>query len=89
MPQQFTDNYADTEIEIDGVKGCINELRSIKTRYPHIKTIISLGGGGESSASFPIVASDGILRSTFARNARHIVDAYGLDGIDSNRFQQS
>lgn len=84
MPQQFTDNYADTEIDLDGVKGCINDLRSIKTRYPHIKTILSLGGEG-GSAPFPVVACDGIFRSIFAQNARQMVDAYGLDGIDSKR----
>jgi len=83
MPQQFTDNYADTEIDIDGVKGCINDLRSVKTRYPHVKTILSFGGGGEGSAPFPAVASNGIVRSIFAQSARQMVDAYGFDGMDS------
>lgn len=87
MPQQFTDNHADTEIDIDGVKGCINDLSSIKTRYPHIKAILSLGGEGVS-APFAAVACDGIIRSMFAQNARQIVDAYGLDGIDSKRLPQ-
>lgn len=67
------------------MKGCINDLRSVKERYPNIKTILSLGGGGAGSAPFADVASNGIVRSIFAQNARQIVDAYGLDGIDSKR----
>ena len=36
---QFTDEYADTEIDINGRKGCINDLRFVKEKYPHIKTV--------------------------------------------------
>lgn len=85
LRRQFTDEYADTGIDIKGVHGCLNDLKSIKTRYPHIKTILSLGGGGEGSAPFPAVASNGNIRSVFAQKARQIVDAYGLDGIDSKQ----
>lgn len=83
---QFSDEYADTEIDINGdgsMKGCLNDLRSLKKRYPKIKTILSVGGGGEGSASFPAVASNGIVRSSFAQSARQMVDAFGFDGIDS------
>ena len=83
---QFSDEYADTEIDINGdgsVKGCLNDLRALKTQYPKLKTVLSVGGGGEGSAPFPAVASNGIVRSSFAQSARQIVDAFGLDGIDS------
>ena len=85
---QLSDEYADTEIDInsdDNIKGCLNDLRSLKARYPNIKTILSVGGGGEGSAPFPAVASNGIVRSNFAQSARQIVDAFGFDGIDSKR----
>ena len=88
---QFSDEYADTEIDINGdgsVKGCLNDLKSLKTRYPNIKTILSVGGGGEGSAPFPNVASNGIVRSSFAQSARQIVDAFEFDGIDSKRSPQ-
>lgn len=88
---QFSDEYADTEVDIHGdgsVKGCLNDLKSLKTRYPNIKTILSIGGGGEGSAPFPAVASNRIVRSSFAQSARQIVDAFGFDGIDSKRSHQ-
>lgn len=81
----FSDEYADTEIDTNGdgsVKGCLNDLRALKERYPNIKTILSVGGGGEGSAPFPAVASNGIVRSSLAQSARQMVDAFGFDGID-------
>lgn len=81
--QKFSDEYADIEIDLDGVKGCLGDLKTIKQQYPHIKTILSVGGGGEGSAPFPLVANSSIVRSMFAQSAKNMVDAYGLDGIDS------
>lgn len=54
----------------------------LKQRYPHLQVVLSIGGGG-SAETFPIVASNTILRDNFARSARGLVDASGLDGIDS------
>ena len=86
MRLQFSDEYADTKVDINGdgsVKGCLNDLRSLKTRNPNIRTILSVGGGGEGSVPFAAVASNGIVRSSFAQSARQMVDAFGFDGIDS------
>ena len=88
MQLQFSDEYADTEIDINGdgsVKGCLNDLRSLKKTHPNIKTILSVGGGGEGSAPFPNIASNGIVRGNFAQSAKQMVDTYGFDGIDSRR----
>ena len=85
---QLSDEYADTEIDINGdgsMKGCINDLRSLKKRYPNLKTILSIGGGGKGSVPFPAVTSNGIVRTTFAQSARQIVDAFGFDGMDCKR----
>ena len=54
----------------------------LKQTHPHLQVILSIGGG-QSSETFPIVASDTILRDNFARSARGLVEASGLDGIDS------
>ena len=85
---QLSDEYADIEIDINGdgsVKGCINDLRSLKKRYPNLKTILSIGGGGKGSVPFPAVTSNGIVRTTFAQSARQIVDTFGFDGMDCKR----
>ena len=91
MQLQFSDEYADTEIHIDGdgsVKGCLSDLKSLKKRHPNIKTILSVGGGGEGSAPFPAVAGNGIVRSSFAQSARQMVDAFGFDGVDSKLLHE-
>ena len=54
----------------------------LKQKYPHLQVVLSIGGVG-SDETFPIVASNTILRDNFARSARGLVEASGLDGIDS------
>lgn len=54
----------------------------LKQRYAHLQVILSIGGTG-SADTYPIVASNAILRDNFARAARGLVEASGLDGIDS------
>ncbi|SPQ18004.1 1c5a5faa-29f4-49ce-9cd9-3c398fefdae0 [Thermothielavioides terrestris] len=71
--------------------GCINRVYyafanvmpdgGVLARYPHLQVLLSIGGG-ESAETFPIVASNAVLRDNFARSARGLVEASGLDGID-------
>lgn len=79
---QFSDEYADTQIEVDGALGCLNAFRLLKGQFPLLKVILSVGGG-TGSAIFPEVAADHSSRLTFARKARELVDTYGFHGIDS------
>lgn len=57
-------------------------MAKLKSENPHVKTIVSVGGGS-GSAEFPILAADPTARQTFARDAREFCDRYGFDGIDS------
>ena len=68
---------------VDGTNGCLNALNALKQHQPHLKVILSIGGGGPGSAPFAEVASNRTTRDTFAISARALVDEYGLDGIDS------
>lgn len=54
----------------------------LKQRHPHLQVILSVGGGA-SADTFPVVASSTILRDNFGRSVRGLVEASGLDGIDS------
>jgi chitinase len=54
----------------------------LKEQHPHLQVVLSIGGGA-SADTFPIVASSTLLRDNFARSARGLVEASGLDGIDS------
>lgn len=42
-------------MEVDGEKGCLAAVAKLKAENPHIKTIVSIGGGG-SSNEFPGLA---------------------------------
>jgi chitinase len=80
--QQLNDEYADAQMDVDGSRGCLGSLTAIKQQTPHLKVILSIGGGA-SSQNFAAVAASAALRDNFGRSARGLVTASGLDGIDS------
>lgn len=82
---QLSDKHADLNIACDGVSGCIGSFMRIKQTFPHLKFILSIGGGGPASAPFPSIAADAIKRDKFALSARSLIDASGFDGIDSKQ----
>lgn len=53
----------------------------LKQKFSHLQVVLSIGGGN-SAETFPIVASNAVLRDNFGRSARGLVEASGLDGID-------
>ncbi|KAI0004043.1 glycoside hydrolase family 18 protein [Xylariaceae sp. FL0662B] len=79
----LSDEWADAQAPCDGVQGGLGSLMHLKQTHPHLQVILSIGGG-TSAETFPIVASDTLLRDNFARSARGLVEASGLDGIDIN-----
>ncbi|CAG8954996.1 hypothetical protein HYFRA_00008685 [Hymenoscyphus fraxineus] len=78
---RLLDEYADTEREVDGEKGCLAALAKLKLQKPSLKTLLSVGGGS-GSANFPIFAATSTGRENFARTSREFVDRFSLDGID-------
>lgn len=56
----------------------------LKQKHPHLQVILSIGGP-QSSQIFPTAAGNAAFRDNFARSARGLVEASGLDGIDSTR----
>lgn len=77
----LSDEWADATAPCDGVQGALGSLMHLKQKYAHLQVVLSIGGGG-SADTFPIVASNAVLRDNFARAARGLVEASGLDGID-------
>jgi chitinase len=75
-------------MEVDGMKGCLGSLMALKRQKPHLKVLLSIGGGA-ASKQFASVAASVALRDTFGRSARDLVDASGLDGIDSKSVMSS
>ncbi|RPB19669.1 hypothetical protein L211DRAFT_591992 [Terfezia boudieri ATCC MYA-4762] len=78
----ISDEWADTQIEVDGTHGCLQAFGKLKLEYKHLKVILSVGGGGNGSQHFAQVASDASSRGIFANTAKQLVVQYGLDGID-------
>ena len=56
-------------------------LAKLKRENPHLKTLISIGGGS-GSAEFPVLAADAQARQRFAQAVRAFVDAHEFDGVD-------
>ncbi|OOQ85923.1 putative class V chitinase [Penicillium brasilianum] len=78
----LSDEWADTQMPVDGTEGCLRAFVQLKQQYSKMKVILSVGGGGKGSENFPAVAHSRALVETFIRSARALVDEFGLDGID-------
>ncbi|KAK8075840.1 hypothetical protein PG997_010503 [Apiospora hydei] len=78
----LSDEWADTQAPCDGVQGGLGSLMHLKQAHPHLRVVLSVGGGAGASEAFPLVAASALLRDNFARSAKGLVEASGLDGID-------
>lgn len=79
------DSWADTEITLQGESwpgtGNFGAFRRLKEQYPHLKTLISIGGWTWSE-NFPSVAADATKRATFVSTSIDFMLEHGFDGID-------
>ncbi|KAF5539030.1 chitinase 1 [Fusarium mexicanum] len=75
------DDWAENNKVVDGEKGCLAALCKLKDQHPHIKTLVSIGGGS-SSNEFPALAASKAARQTFAREIKEFCDAHHFDGVD-------
>ncbi|WP_255298456.1 glycosyl hydrolase family 18 protein [Brevibacillus dissolubilis] len=82
------DTYADTDKAFPGdcwdtgcKRGNFNQLTKLKQQYPHIKTLISVGGW-TWSAGFSDAALTDASREKFANSAVNFVRTWGFDGVD-------
>jgi chitinase len=81
------DTWADIEKPYPGdvdeqpFKGSFNQLLKLKARFPHIKTLISLGGWTDSD-DFSDIAASSNARSALATACVQFMTNYGFDGFD-------
>ncbi|PQE23067.1 glycosyl hydrolase family 18 protein [Rutstroemia sp. NJR-2017a WRK4] len=80
---QLSDEYADTQIEVDGATGCLGSFMRLKQQHEHLRLIVSIGGGA-ASHNFAHVAASAATRDYFGKSVRGLVDASGFDGIDNS-----
>ncbi len=81
------DPWADVEIPLADepedapLKGNFHQLQLLKEQYPHLQTLISVGGW-TWSGRFSDVALTAESREKFAKSARDFMIEYGFDGVD-------
>ncbi|MBK8130954.1 MAG: glycoside hydrolase family 18 protein [bacterium] len=81
------DTYADTEFSYPGdtwnefPRGNFKQLNRLKSMYPQLKTLISVGGW-TWSANFSDAAATPEARETFANSCASFVALWGFDGVD-------
>lgn len=78
----LSDEWADSQMPVDGTEGCIRAFTQLKQQYPQLKIILSIGGGGKGSENFASVARSASAVAVFAQSARALVDQFDLDGVD-------
>ncbi|TKY58093.1 Acidic mammalian chitinase [Spatholobus suberectus] len=76
-PQFFNLNV--TEFHKKWMPQFINGLRY---RYPPVKTLLSIGGGGSNSTAFSLMASTKHSREVFINSTIHVARQYGFNGLD-------
>lgn len=64
-----------------GVKGNFAQLRELKKKHPHLRTLISVGGW-TLSGPFSDVALIEASRAKFAKSCVAFIRKYGFDGVD-------
>ncbi|RFN53731.1 hypothetical protein FIE12Z_2072 [Fusarium flagelliforme] len=75
------DDWADNEKMVDGEKGCLAAIAKLKSEHPHIKTLVSIGGGS-SSKEFPALAANEEARQAFASQISEFCETHQFDGVD-------
>ena len=82
------DPWADTELpypgddtSADGLRGNFRQFQVLKEAYPHLQTLLSVGGW-TWSGRFSDVALTAESRANFARSCVAMLVDYGFDGLD-------
>ncbi|WP_240501964.1 glycosyl hydrolase family 18 protein [Bacillus sp. MUM 13] len=65
----------------DAFKGNFNQLKKLKHKFPHLKTVISVGGWNWSG-KFSDAALTDSSRTVFADSVVKFLVTYGFDGVD-------
>lgn len=78
----LSDEWADSQLEVDDTSGCLRAFQQLKIQHDHLKIIISIGGGGKGSENFAAASATVEGRERFAASAKALVDEFALDGVD-------
>lgn len=71
--QDLEDNYG---------KGGYKKIVGFKSRYPHLKVTIAIGGWNEGSLKYSLMAEDPEKRTKFIKSVLHFLNNFKFDGLD-------
>lgn len=84
------DAYADTQRFYPGdswapgaLRGSFRQMQLLKVQHPHLSTLISIGGAGNSQ-EFSAAVATAAARSSFVSSIVDFVVLYDFDGVDIN-----
>jgi chitinase len=63
-------------------QGTYDKVNSLKSKYPHLKTLISLGGWSFGATIFSQMSSSASNRAAFISSAMSFARKYNFDGVD-------
>jgi GH18 family chitinase len=70
------------DVTSSGVQGNYDKVNSLKRTWPHLRTIISIGGWNAGAAVFSQMAETAENRAKFIQSAIQFARTYGFDGVD-------
>ncbi|KAL1420883.1 hypothetical protein MTO96_004261 [Rhipicephalus appendiculatus] len=62
--------------------GMYEKVNKLKVAYPHLKTLLAIGGWNEGSVKYSQMASTPEGRQRFAQSVLSFLDKHGFDGLD-------
>ncbi|XP_069703579.1 probable chitinase 2 [Periplaneta americana] len=70
------------DLEDNYGKGTYKKVTALKSRYPHLKVSIAIGGWNEGSANYSKMAATPATRRAFISSVTDFIRKYGFDGLD-------
>ncbi|XP_025830370.1 acidic mammalian chitinase-like [Agrilus planipennis] len=80
-------NNATQDVEIldpalDVNRGGFRNLTNLKAQNPGVKFLVAMGGWGQGSYAYSLVAANATKRATFIQQVIILIQNYGFDGLD-------
>lgn len=73
---------ADPWQDLEDGKAGFRRLTSLKTKHPHLKVLLAIGGWNEGSTNYSHLASLPDKRRRFVKQSLEFIQKHNFDGLD-------